>query len=61
MSSRRQARVTALQVLFEVDIAKHSPESVLERTLEKVSLPEDSASFVRQLVEGVMEHLPTID
>ena len=58
---RRKARVVALQTLFEFDLAGHEPERVLAQRLEETPLPPDGEEFARQLVRGVLEHLPAID
>ena len=61
VKARRRARVTALQALFEIDIARHNPEVVLEQRLDFAALPESGAAFVRQLVFGVLAHQPELD
>ncbi|MDH7485963.1 MAG: transcription antitermination factor NusB [Anaerolineae bacterium] len=61
MKVRRRARITALQALFEIDIARHHPEVVLEQRLDFAALPESGAAFVRQLVLGVLAHQPELD
>jgi len=53
--------MTALQALFEIDIARHNPEIVVEQRLDYASLPEGGAAFVRQLVFGVLMHRPELD
>lgn len=35
MGSRRQARVIALETLFEADLAGHDPAETLERRIEE--------------------------
>lgn len=61
MKTRRQARVLALQVLFEIDSAKHPPELVLSQRLQEKPLPKDGMAFAQQLVTGVLEHLPKLN
>ena len=58
---RRQARVTALQALFEIDSVSHDPEMVLQRRLEEKSLPPSGSEFARNLVSGVLEHKTHLD
>lgn len=61
MKVRRQARLTALQALFEIDSVNHDPEMVLQRRLEERSLPPSGSEFARTLVSGVLEHKTHLD
>ena len=70
VSPRRQARITALQTLYEVDSTGHPVEDVLRRNLDEPasenpnSLPlEDPAGreFARSLVLGVLGNSPELD
>lgn len=61
MRIRRQARIVALQTLFEVDSVNHPAEVVLAQRLEEKPLPEEGQTFARQLVMGVLEHRPALD
>ncbi len=61
MKTRRQARVLALQALFEIDSAKHPPEVVLLQRVQEKPLPKDGMAFAQQLVMGVLEHLPRLN
>jgi N utilization substance protein B len=58
---RRQARVTALQALFEIDSVGHDPVMVLQRRLEVKALPPSGIKFARNLVSGVLEHKTYLD
>ena len=58
---RRRARALALQILYEIDSAGHRADEVLNRLLDEERLPEDNASFVRELVTGVIQHKEKID
>ena len=58
---RRQARVVALQTLFEVDSAHHSPERVLRQRLEDIGLSQPVGEFARLLVLGVTNHRQQLD
>jgi N utilization substance protein B len=58
---RHRARILALQALFEVDIAHHDPDAVLQQRLAYRSLPEAGRDFVRTLVQGVLEHREELD
>jgi len=59
--TRRKARKLALQALYEVDSAGHEPEEVVNHLLAEEGLPEESASFVRELVSGVIQNSEKID
>lgn len=61
MKVRRQARILALQTLFEVDSVEHPPERVLTQRLEQSSLPPGGEAFAERLVKGVLEHRPDLD
>jgi N utilization substance protein B len=61
MKGRHQARIAALQALFEIDCAHHVPTVVIERRLQDALLPEAGADFARDLVEGVSEHQQRLD
>jgi N utilization substance protein B len=60
---RHQARVMALQIIYEVDVTTHDLPEVMERTLhdpEQV-VPPEVAGYAEKLVNGVTEHRATID
>ena len=61
MKVRHQARIAALQALFEIDCAHHNPEAVIERRLHDVLLPEVGAHFSRDLVQGVSQEREQLD
>jgi N utilization substance protein B len=61
MKVRRQARVVALQVLYEVDSADHPPKRVLHQRLEDAVLPQSAAEFVALLVSGVTDNQERLD
>ena len=61
MKGRRQARVLALQALYEADVAHHDPERALQDRLEETPLAEESAEFARSLVAGVTANLEALD
>jgi N utilization substance protein B len=54
MKSRTRARSVALQVLYEIDIAQHSPTDVLRLRLEENPLSDELAEFTRQIIFGVL-------
>lgn len=59
--ARRKARALALQALYEVDSAGHGVEEVVTRFLAEGGLSEENASFVRELVSGVIQNKEKID
>jgi N utilization substance protein B len=58
---RRQARMIALQTLYEYDTVQHSPEEVLQRHIEDRHLQPKIVEYARELVLGVCNHLVEID
>jgi N utilization substance protein B len=61
VKTRRQARIVALQTLFEVDSVNHPVDLVLSQRLEETPLPADGEAFAKQLVLGVLQHRPGLD
>jgi transcription antitermination protein NusB len=61
LGTRRQARVKALQALFEIDSVGHDVAEVLGRQEEDDPLEEESAIFMKELVEGVLSDEGEID
>ena len=59
--SRSKGRLIALQMLYEMDCAGHDTGETLERVLNDLSLPEEIADFVRELVLKVQENKRNID
>jgi N utilization substance protein B len=69
-ASRRQARIVALQTLYEVDSTSHPVEEVLERNLtESLSegngvvqaLDPDVCAFATKLIQGVLANADELD
>lgn len=61
MKGRHQARIIALQALYEIDCVSHPPALVLYQCLSENELPDVHAAFARQLVEGVLQHREVLD
>ena len=59
--SRRAARELALNILYQVDVAKIPHREALRTALESTDLEESAAEFTRALVDGTLAHLKTID
>jgi N utilization substance protein B len=58
---RRQARIIALQTLYEYDIANHVPEEILQRHAEERNLPPKVVQYASELVMGTYNQLADID
>lgn len=61
VQARRQARISALQALYEVDSTDHLPADVVANRLDDTPLPADGETFLRDLVAGVMKHRDQLD
>ena len=61
MSARHQARVIALQALYEIDCTSHPPATVLDQRFADAELPQNVQSFSRGLVRGVLDHQSILD
>lgn len=58
---RRKARVLALQVLYEADVAGHPVDTSFGRVMEEANLPKTSSSFAQELTQGVVAQREEID
>ena len=54
MKARRRARRLTLEILYEYDIAGHTPGEVLQRRLDEQPLERAVSEFVGQLLFGVV-------
>jgi len=61
VGERRKARGIALQALYELDRSQHSVGSVLDRLLAEAELSAENQSFVRELVQKVIENKEKLD
>lgn len=61
MRVRHQARIVALQALYEIDSTNHAPAIVFEQRLEATELPDTATAFSRHLVFGVLKHKSVLD
>ena len=61
MKPRTRARSLALQVLYEVDVAKHPPADIYKLRLEEMPLSDDLSDFARQIIFGVIPLTNTLD
>lgn len=60
-SLRHRVRITALQILFELDATDHAPDEVVMRRVQEEQLPPEGERFLRRLIFGVWEHYPYLD
>jgi N utilization substance protein B len=58
---RRQARIAALQALYEIDSVQHAPGPVLQRRIREVHLPPEGEAFLLRIVQGVLKHRDELD
>jgi N utilization substance protein B len=58
---RRKARSIALQALYEIDSVQHDPEETLKHLQAELNLTEETFSFARELVEGVVKYKDKLD
>ncbi|HVD70415.1 MAG TPA: hypothetical protein VNG34_06150 [Actinomycetota bacterium] len=58
MTTRREARRLAIDVLYQADITDRSPSDVLTGWREA---DREIPPFAEELVDGVVEHGPEID
>jgi N utilization substance protein B len=59
--ARHQARIVALQALYEIDCTGHAPATVLDQRLEATELSKTATAFSRRLVSGVLKHRSVLD
>ncbi len=58
---RHDARVLALQTLYEIDSTDHPVGTVLQERLEQIDLPPQAAALAIHLVNGVLEFQSRLD
>lgn len=61
LTARRQARILALQALYENDTAHHDAVEVLVRHTEERAVTPRVSEYARELVDGVQAHLDELD
>ena len=61
MQPRHQARIVAIQALFEVDLTGHEPSMVLQQRLAEGEMATSGIPFAIKLVMGVQSTLAHID
>ena len=60
-SKRRQARILALQALYEVDATGHDSSETLDRLLGESTATDEVKEFARNLVQGAVEQREQLD
>lgn len=61
MGHRRLARECALQMLYELDVGKHSREEILRSYWKMNDHPQIVREFANELFSGTMERLKEVD
>lgn len=61
MGRRRKLREMALQLLYQAEVGKSTPEEVFSNYAKEENPDEESAGFVRRILFGVFENLPALD
>lgn len=61
VQARRQARISALQALYEIDSTHHRAGDVVTHRLEDTPLPPEGETFLRDLVSGIVRHRDQLD
>lgn len=61
MGSRRRSREMAIQVLYQVDMARCSIAEALRIFCEHFDAPQSIRTFAVELIKGVHDHLAEID
>ena len=61
MGKRRRAREFALQVLYQLEIAKQNPHKMLAECREHFSVGDEEYEFAEEIVRGITDHSEEID
>ena len=61
MKTRRRARRVTLEALYEIDIANHSPQEVIDRRIKEQPMESAGIEFAYKLMNGVLVHQPGMD
>lgn len=59
--TRRKARITALQALYELDCTKHKVKEALDHIRAGETLTPEALSFSTELIKGVLQHKSELD
>ncbi len=58
---RRQARIAALQILYELDSTRHKVEETLARLKAGNTFTQEAFGFTEELVRGVIQNRSELD
>ncbi len=61
MFSRRQSRITAMQMLYQIQLTETPVQTVIDGFSQRQDTSVELCCFARQLVEGTIAHLESID
>ena len=61
MFSRRQSRIAAMQMLYQIQLTETPAQTVIDRFSQRQDTSVELCCFARQLVEGTIAHLESID
>ncbi len=61
MPSRRQSRIAAMQMLYQIQLTAIPVKVVMERFWQNQETSSELRPFATELVEGTIAHLETID
>ena len=61
MASRRQSRIVAMQILYQIQLTAAPVPIVMERFWQSQDTSAELRPFALELVEGTTEHLEAID
>lgn len=59
--SRRQARTTALQILYQIDVGKIDPNIAINNVTKDLGNNNDELDYINKIVNNVVSNLETID
>ena len=61
MFSRRQSRIIAMQMLYQIQLTETPVQTVIDGFSQRQDTSVELCCFARQLVEGTIAHLESID
>ena len=61
MFSRRQSRIAAMQMLYQIQLTETPVQTVIDGFSQRQDTSVELCCFARQLVEGTVAHLESID
>jgi len=61
MFSRRQSRIAAMQMLYQIQLTETPVKNVIDGFWQNQDISVEPCCFARQLVEGTTAHLESID